>query len=109
MARSIIDQIMLHPEKIRCTDKFELVLYDRVFPNSNMLNLLEFLMYVGSVDKSTDIPIGGKEIYKFLLNDLKIPPGWIKVFIPNQPIITQEVQDLSWRLLFCCAIAQIGN
>ena len=84
--QAVLDKILQHPETITI-DKatFEITLKGKKIKDSNIIKILQYYAKGKIVTRKDDIPEGAKDLYKILIDDLKIPPQWIpnKKFEPN--------------------------
>jgi len=81
--RSILEKINLFPDQIFWDDKLRITIDGKLFPNSNIIKILNFLMKSPSsiVTNNKDIPEGAWETREKLLQ-IGTPPSWIL----NNPI-----------------------
>lgn len=76
LIRSIIDRMLLFPNKVGWNDKFQLVLNQTTIENSNIIDIFNYLMKTPTSSETT--PTGSDELHRFLIEELDIPESWIK-------------------------------
>lgn len=79
---SILNMIDGRKDEIGWNDALELVIDGTTYPNSNLIQLLKFLMKSLIVTREADIPTAAKELLA-KLEDIGVPKSWIKVSFPR--------------------------
>ena len=74
----ILEQVQAHSRVLGWTDDYELVVNDLVYPKSNILEILKFIMKKQVVQNYKGIPFGTKDFVDNLVDVIKIPKDWIK-------------------------------
>lgn len=74
----ILEQVRAHPNVLGWTDNFEVTVNGIVYPKSNIMEILKFIMKKQIVDNQNDAPFGAKDFVDNLINIIKIPKAWIK-------------------------------
>lgn len=82
-ARSILDKIKEQPEQISFNKDLEIVIDGDEVPNSNIVDILGFLLKSKIVTSKQDIPIASWETRKKLV-EIGVPETWIKKKAPRE-------------------------
>lgn len=78
IVQRILEQVQLHPRVLGWTDKNEVAIDQVVYPKSNILDILKFIMKKQVVENNAGAPFGAKDFVDNLINKIKIPKDWIK-------------------------------
>ena len=79
---SILNMIDGRKDEIGWNDALELVIDGKTYSNSNLIQLLKFLMKTLIVTREADIPAAAKE-FLAKLEEIGVPKSWIKVSFPR--------------------------
>ena len=74
----ILEQVRAHPRVLGWTEDYELIVNDLVYPKSNILEILKFIMKKQVVENYKGVPFGTKDFVDSLVDIIKIPKDWIK-------------------------------
>lgn len=76
--RSILLKILEHPQQISWKNDYELVFNNQTQVNTNIVELLQFILKQKVVTSEEDIPQGAREFHDTLLQ-IGVPKSWLKV------------------------------
>ena len=75
---NILKRIYAHPDIIRWNSNLEVILDGVIYPKSNIVDILKFIMKRQVIENNKGAPFGGKEFVDNLLK-INVPKDWIKV------------------------------
>lgn len=94
--RSILHKASQHPDQISWDSKLQVTIDGKVFHDSNLIEILNFLMKKKIVTNDADIPKGSSETIE-KLHQIGVPSNWIKVQIPRRSSRVSRIS--SWLSL----------
>ena len=74
----ILEHVQAHPRLLRWDENFQVIINDVLYPKSNILEILKFIMKKQVVENNRGTPFGAKDFVDNLINVIKIPKDWIK-------------------------------
>ena len=75
--QSILDIIQKNPDQIRWNENFEVIIDGKLYPNTNVVTIMQALMKHGVLTRDADLPEKLKVFHSKLLS-LGVPKTWIK-------------------------------
>lgn len=76
-ANSILSKILQNRETIHWNDKLEVVINNKRYPGSDIIDLMRYVLGEKVITSSNDIPIAGRS-FKDTLIDIGVPRTWLK-------------------------------
>ncbi len=98
VVENIIKIIKQHPKDIKWNDNYEVILNDKLLPNTNIQDILQYLLNTKVVTSTKDVPIAAERI-KEELKDIGVPSTWFQRKSPRKSQSGRgKVKWAKWRL-----------
>ena len=96
-ASSILSKIRSREDEISWNDKLELLIDGKLYRDSNIIELVRFVLKNLIVSSDTDIPKAAKEFVD-KLQEIGVPKSWIKVSFPRRAPKRTKVKRTQHKL-----------
>ena len=77
VASSILSRILQKQDVLTWNEKLEVIIDKKLYPNSNILELMRYVLGEKVLTSAADIPIAGEQFY-LALKSIGIPVSWMK-------------------------------
>lgn len=101
VVENIIKIIKKHPEDVRWNDNYEVILNNRLLPDTNIQDILHYLLNTKVITSSADIPPGMERVKEALVN-IDVPSTWFRRKSPRSKKPSQsgrgKLKWAKWKL-----------